>query len=208
MINPSNISFHILGLAFAVGVVQSITPDRWLPGSIVSWKRGYNESRTIGLSMMLGLAHILMGFGLYKVLQFFGLRELVAQTGFGLFAALVLFTGLTLRYFSFNRIKEIVLSSSRGTLPMGLLIQLIGPSEVLVLVLVRTQNIAGGLLPVFFAYSAGTLLAISLLSLFGRELWNNPFWLPRGLQIATQSTGALSIATGIGLTLLSAARFL
>ena len=59
----------VLLISFLAGLLQSASPDRWIPLSIHSWQRGWDVRRTLLAGAGLLSAHVALGGVLYGVIS-------------------------------------------------------------------------------------------------------------------------------------------
>lgn len=185
-------------LAGLVGAFQAVSPDRWFPLSIHSWKRGWGFGKTLGaLSALLAL-HLLAGAALYFVLA-----PWLAAWGegsareFWILSGVVILGCMIVRRVRFARMREVFGLSLRG--PWGILpvLSLLGPAEALLPLFIRAKQVGGGYLLPFLAFAGGTWLVSIGLGMSGRLAWNRPFWLPRGLAWAERQLSLAPAALGL-----------
>jgi hypothetical protein len=59
----------VLLISFLAGLLQSASPDRWIPLSIHSWQRGWDVQRTLLAGAGLLSVHVALGGLLYGVIS-------------------------------------------------------------------------------------------------------------------------------------------
>jgi hypothetical protein len=168
----------ILFAAFA-GAVQMIAPDHWMPASLLTWQRGWRMSQTILLSFALSLAHVLSGFALYLLFQ--PLLARVSESHLSAFTFILIGVAGIIRALRFSPVRQVLYRSSRLGRGLIAVFTLMGPSEMLIPVLMKAhidQMDFGFLLVVFFTatWAAGTVFTV-----MSRAHWNRPSALPRSL---------------------------
>jgi hypothetical protein len=168
----------ILFAAFA-GAVQMIAPDHWMPASLLTWQRGWRMSQTILLSLALSLVHVLSGFGLYLLFQ--PLLGRVAESRLPAFTFILIGVAGIIRALRFSPVRQVLYRSSRLGRGLIAVFTLMGPSEMIIPVLMKAhmdQMDFGFLLVVFFA---ATWVTGTVFTVMSRAYWNRPSALPRSL---------------------------
>ncbi len=188
--------------AAVCGAIQMVAPDRWMPASVFVWRRGWKFSKLAGFSLMSGSAHVLLGLVLYLALA--KCFALVPENSLGVFSLLFLGAIGTLRAIRFSRFREVLFRDSHSTHIVGALISLVGPSEMIIPVLMKAHMDEAPLLPVVGAFWVGTCLAGVFGLVIARARWNQPMALPSAVQWAQSRMAAIPMAAGavVGLVLI------
>jgi hypothetical protein len=183
--------------AFA-GAVQMIAPDHWLPLSVFSWQRGWRVSSTVLFSLFFFVLHVALGLGLY--LAFAHPLSLVTENHLAIFTVCFLGVLGLLRAFHFSKLGYIIHRAPRwNNKSLGgakSLLLFLGPSEMLIPVLMKARMDQVGFRIPVVAFFLGTVLAGSLLVASSRLLWNRPTMLPKAVHWAHGKLAAYPAALG------------
>jgi hypothetical protein len=187
----------LLALSLLAGFVQSASPDRWVPGSLLSWQRGWSMggARDLALPLAALATHLGSGFLLYLVLAPW-VRDLPTQEVFAVSAGLIVVFGLV-RSLRFPRIHTFFAGAGRrANGPLAVLLFL-GPCETLFPVLLKGRALGLGYLLPFAAFSLGALVAGYALHFYGRRAWNAPARLVQTLAWARTRATAVPVAAAV-----------
>jgi hypothetical protein len=168
----------IIFAAFA-GAIQMVAPDHWMPASLLSWQRGWRLSRVMILSFILSLVHVASGFGLYLLLQ--PLLARVPESRLSAFTVLLIGIVGIIRALRFSPVRQVLQRSSRLGRGLRAVFTLLGPSEMIIPLLMKAsmdQMDFGFPILIFFA---ATWLTGTVFISVARVYWNRPFALPRSL---------------------------
>ena len=168
----------IIFAAFA-GAVQMVAPDHWMPASLLSWQRGWRLSRIMVLTFALSLVHVLLGFGLYLLLQ--PVLARIPESRLSAFTIILIGAVGLVRALRFSPVRQVLHRSSRLGRGLGAVFFLLGPSEMIIPLLMKAnmdQMDFGFPIIVFFA---ATWLTGTVFISVARIYWNRPFALPRSL---------------------------
>ena len=166
-------------LAAFIGAVHMLSPDHWLPASIVVWQKGWRLRRAFAFVSVVLALHVLMGLSIYFAFSRF-FADLDPDRSFG-FALILLVCGTVVRVTRFSRIQEVIRSGAQSRWGMFAVVSLLGPSESVIPVLLKGKAIGIGYLVPWLAFWGGSWVAGFGLVMVGRVLWNRPFLLPRGM---------------------------
>jgi hypothetical protein len=202
-----NATLPFAAIAALIGAVQMLSPDHWMPSSVIAWQRGWRTSRTIRFVAIAVLLHVASGAVIGLCLAWVAGRAVpLSDSEFLLSSVLLVGVASAIRAYRFVRIREVVRAGPPNLWSYVPVLSLLGPSEALVPILSRAPLLGCGFIIPIVAYLAGALGAGLPLVLLARRGWNRPHWLPRGLEWANRrrallpaSLGALA---GIGLLLL------
>lgn len=162
----------VLGISFLAGAVQGISPDRWVPLSIHSWQRGWRSVQIFKVGAGLVSLHILLGFILFVVMRPFLLGS--TETARSLVAAVIVLGGAALRLGRFQRFREVLGAGTRGRWGVPAILSLMGPCELAVPLLMKSQVGGQGVLPALLSLGLGTAVGSLGVALLARRYWNNP----------------------------------
>jgi hypothetical protein len=208
---PSGI---VVLLAAVCGVLNMLSPDRWLPSSLLAWQKNWSVQKTALFSMGVLFGHVLAGWLLYRVFLLL-LAGLMARLGdaqrlgldfgsasFFLVVMVLVFSFGVARKFRFLRIQEVFRTGSRRVGAQGIwgswmVLWLLGPCELVVPVFLKSKSMGVGCLTPFLAFLAGTWVAGIVLVAMSKPLWNYPLGLARILDWAYRSSFRLSMAVSM-----------
>ena len=189
--------------AALAGAAQMIAPDRWMPASVFAWQKGWKSVRIAAFSLLIFSVHVGLGFGLYAVLA--RLLSAVSEDNLAIFS--LLFLGLigTVRAIRFSRFREILYRGPRVSAVIYTLLSLLGPSEMIIPVLMKARADGIPPLPALLPFWAGTCLAGFAMLIMARARWNEPMALPRAIQWCQSRVSALPMAAGalVGVVLMA-----
>jgi hypothetical protein len=183
----------MLALAMLAGAVRALTPDHWLPGSILVWQRGWRAGRSFAFAFAAFAAHVALGAALYFV--FSPVLARLEPAYLMPFSAVFVGASLLVRLLRFWRIREVHRAGPEGIWGVLVVLSLLGPCEALVPIFMKSRLLGMGYALPFAAYLVGTALTGTVAILVGRALWDRPLALPRELFLAYRgSTFFLAIA--------------
>lgn len=188
-------------LSALAGGVQMLTPDHWLPTSVLAWQRRWSLGVTAAFAAAVILVHFLAGVVLYilfeTVLGRLSDRHLL-MFGFGLTLVLTV-----VRALRFSRMWEVLRLGADKKSCVLIVLSLLGPCESLIPILAKVRHMGMGFLLPGGAFLAGTLVMGGFCTLLARLLWNRPLWLPRSLGWAHSRSAVLpglaSVAVALSL---------
>jgi hypothetical protein len=191
-----------IGLACFAGAIHMVSPDHWVPFSVMSWQRGWRFPRLFGASLLLSLAHVGLAFLIYLALQFF--LNPIPASSLVIFAGVLVATLALVRTLRFDRIGEVFGGGGRKKSVYGLstVLSLLGPSEVLLPILMKARMIGVARETVLAGFTLGTLSAILFLALASHLAWNQPSRLPRLLSLTRSRFALAPMSVGIALAVL------
>jgi hypothetical protein len=167
-------------LGLLIGIFQSFLPDRWLPASLLLWRRSRTNSFdllwVLGISLLHTLGGAVLGWGLIEVLRTFGRAE--DATFLHALALLLLGGGVIFRASRFPSLEQ-WFSKTETPGAWREVLRSLGPSEVSVVLVLeahRLQIDLGALLIPFIWGALGTQVGLILWS---RDLWNRPRVTPK-----------------------------
>jgi hypothetical protein len=193
----------LLLFAALAGAVQVVAPDRWMPASVFVWRRGWRLNRIAGFAALIFSVHVLLGALLYFALS--RIFWQVSEDYLGIFSLLFLGSIGTIRAIRFSRFREVLYRDPQSGRVVYSLLSLIGPSEMVIPVLMKAHLEGIAILPVLGAFLLGTTAAgLTALSL-ARGRWNRPMALPSAVQWAQSRMATVPMAAGaiIGVVLIA-----
>ncbi len=186
----------MLLLSALSGAVQALTPDHWIPASVVAWQRGWTTRRCSILAAIALSLHVLAGLFLFLV--FWAARDIWRPLNpdqlFGVSLVLVALA-LLFRISRFQKLRQILLAGPDSSWGIYAVFTLLGPCEYLIPILLKSRQLGFGYLTPTLAVGLGTLLVGTGLSTLGRTLWNRPLWLPRSLHWGRKPQAMIPILT-------------
>ena len=130
-------SWHALFAAMAglAGAVHVLSPDHWLPASVLSWQRGWGARLSARFALSVLFVHVLLGAAIFfAALPLLRYLSPSVQMAIGLgWVAL----GLLVRMLRFSRIGEVLRGGPRSRWGMLTVLTLLGPCESIFPVLVK-----------------------------------------------------------------------
>ena len=153
------------------GAAQMIAPDRWMPASVFAWQKGWKTGRIAAFSLLIFTVHVALGFAIYLALS--KLLNEVPEEALGVFT--LAFLGLigTVRAIRFSRFREILYRGPQISAVIYTLISLLGPSEMVVPVLMKARSEGVPMLPALLPFWAGTCVIGFVVLLVARSRWND-----------------------------------
>jgi hypothetical protein len=184
-------------LSALAGAVHVLAPDHWVPGSILAWQRGWRAPRIALFSVFALGFHVLLGFVIYFLMS----DWIAAIDANRLFAFSIAFVAVVtlLRGFRFSRVKEVFNAGRNGVWGLFAVISILGPCESIIPVFVKAGHLGMGYLVPFCAFLFGTVATGTVLMLAGGAVWNRPYLLPRGLQLARHRAAVIPVVAGLAL---------
>jgi hypothetical protein len=162
----------LFGFSLAIGLVQAISPDRWLPLSVHSWQKNWPESKVRALSAFLSLIHVFLGVLLALVVLPF-LQGQPQEFLLRVFSMMVLVAAVG-RLFRLGRLREVVGSGLQGRWGVYALASLMGPCEIALPLFVKTGLSFPAMSVAALGLLAGTFVGVYLLTRGSRSLWSMP----------------------------------
>lgn len=188
-----------VAMAGLAGAVHVLSPDHWLPASVLSWQRGWGVRKTTRFAFAVLLGHVVLGALIFFVANPF-IRHLGANVQMGIGLAWVAL-GLLFRMLRFSRIGEVLRGGPRSRWGMLTVMTLLGPCESIFPVLVKAGLLGIGYPAAIAAYLGGTLLVGGAFVVGARLLWDRPLWLPRGVSWAYRPVSIFPVGAGMALGL-------
>lgn len=185
----------LLTLSLLAGAVQMSSPDRWVPGSLMSWQRAWTPGKDRVFPFLALAFHLGAGFLLYLALSPW-LMELPTQTVFVASLSLVA-VGALIRAIQSGSVHRLFQQASQGKRSLFRVLMILGPCEVLVPVLYKGKALGMGLLLPFAVFAAGSIATGALLHRRGRERWNAPERLVDTLAWAQSRGTTAPVAAGL-----------
>lgn len=159
-------------ISFLVGVIQTFSPDHWVPLSLMSWKKRWDTWKNIGVVGVSFFFHILSGFFIFLLFRNWLLQ--LSWQKLLILSEVSLLTAASLRWFRFTQRKNVLVIGQNQVWGGLTVLSLLGPSESLVPILVKSHQMGTGyLLPLIF-FGVGSWLAGVLLVRIGKFVWNRP----------------------------------
>ena len=210
----------LLLLSAFAGAVHVLSPDHWMPASILAWQRGWRLSKVSSFAAGVFAIHVILGF-----LVFFGLNQVfniwlahsalpfwsVGSTDsthfllltFALIASLAIFRGSRI-----SRIREVFAGGGKSVWAMLAVFSLLGPAEAIVPVFFKAKMGGVGYLLPFIAFLSGTVVMGTLFIGIARLRWNTPQSLPRALEFMQSRSVLLPFAAASAASIVLLVRFL
>jgi hypothetical protein len=189
----------LFGFSVAIGAVQSISPDRWLPLSIHSWQKNWSPERMRSMSFFLSLIHVFLGVLLALIVVPF-LAGQSREFLLSVFSFMVLLLALA-RLVRFRRIREVIGSGAHGRWGALALVSIMGPCELALPLWVKAGGGMGSLLFAMLGLALGTFAGVYFLTRYSQTAWNSPARLASMVQGA-QSPRAWAPALALPLMML------
>lgn len=187
-------------LSFAIGAIQVIAPDHWVPAAILAWQRRWGLASQLAFSVLALLLHCAGGAVIYFVFREWLLK--LDGTAFFVFVAAGLTLTAILRAARFSSSQNTVYSHPLSLWGIASALGLLGPSEALLPVLMRAGHGGGGYALPFISFFAGAALVGVPLMALGTALCNRPLWFSRSVWMARRRLVLLPIATGLAVAYL------
>lgn len=184
-----------LEMAVLAGAVQVLAPDHWVPASILSWQRGWRWKRTATFALAAFLAHVLMGFGIFWLLN--DVFEKMRPKEYLFFSIFLLVGSALARSLRMSRIREILRVGPRGAWGIFTVLSLLGPCETLIPVLLQARHLGVGYLLPSVGFFVGTCFSGILLVVAGRMIWNRPLWFTESVRWAERKLTSVPVAAGV-----------
>jgi hypothetical protein len=185
-------------LAGLAGALHVLGPDHWFPTSVLAWQKSWAPSRTILFALAAYFFHVLFGYFLYLFVE-----KWVSHLGpeeFFTFAMGLMVLMTLVRAIRFQRVQPVIRIGQEGVGGSFLALSLLGPCEVVIPMFAKSKFLGMGYLIPFVAFLAGTCAMGILLVLKGRNLWNQPLWLPLGVRWLAQTRAAFPLMAGVVLS--------
>ncbi|OFZ54803.1 MAG: hypothetical protein A2428_03500 [Bdellovibrionales bacterium RIFOXYC1_FULL_54_43] len=186
-------------LSAVAGAIHVLTPDHWLPSSVLSWQRGWRFPRIMGFTLFAFTLHVLAGFGIYFVMFHF-VSDIPPANLFSV-ALILVILGTILRGLRFNRMREVVGVGPRSRWGIFAVLSLLGPCESIIPIFIKARQLGFGYMEPMAAFLLGTFLAGTAAILFTRVAWNLPHWFPRTMNWAHQRMATVPFLAGVALGL-------
>ncbi|MEK6579646.1 MAG: hypothetical protein AABZ55_10505 [Bdellovibrionota bacterium] len=189
--------FEVLALLSGLaGVVHLFAPDHWVPAAVLAWQRNWGLFKVLGFSIRLIFFHVGTAFVLFWLFQ--GLLLKTSPHNLMAVAVLMIAAGGIIRTLRFSRLSSVLrLGPSPSGWGIYSVIALIGPSESLIPILIKSHQMGVGYLLPVGTFAAGSVLSVFVLIRIGREIWDRPLLLPLGIQWANQRFSILPAAVSV-----------
>jgi hypothetical protein len=193
----------LIVFALLAGAVQTIAPDRWVPGSILAWQRSWGTVRIAAFSVLVFALHVLLGFALYELFVLLPLG--IDDDSLGLFSLIFLGVVGLIRVYRFSRIREGLYHAPRSRRAFYSVISLLGPSEMVIPVMYKARLEGMPPLPMLLALLGGTCAVGFVILIIARASLSRPFVLPQMLSWCQSRKAAFPMTAGalIGIGLLA-----
>ena len=197
----------MIAVTALLGVFHSMSPDHWVPLSVLSWQRALSTRQLLEKTAALVAGHLglalLMAWILMPVVAHSGLTAAsVLRVGALLVAGAVL-----VRMRRLERMLEVFRGGNHGKGALMTTLSLLGPAESLVPLLLKARIEGHSGLPVLALYGGLTFATISTLAILGHRLWNDPTRLARGLSLLLKPSFSFPVAAVLGLSLVAMLQF-
>lgn len=200
----------MLILAFVAGAAQVVSPDHWMPLSMMGWQKRWGGLRVSMTAIVLYFLHLGAG-----VLLFYALSPLLqiwdGSMMFQASVALVLMS-LLYRVSRLDRVDNVLHQNLKRRYTffelwgVETVVGFLGPCETLLPIMIKAHNRGEEYLPVLVAFAGGTIIVGLLLITFTRDLWHNPARLTRGVLWANENRALMPALAGLGLGLIFLSR--
>ena len=174
----------LFGFSVVIGIVQALSPDRWLPLSVHSWQKNWPEAKVRSLSFFLAVIHLSLGVLLALVVLPFAQGQ-SSEFLLSVFSVMVLGVALA-RLVRFRRIQEVIGSGLQGRWGVLALVSLMGPCEFVLPLWVKAGGSGLAISVAISGLGLGAFVGIYALARTSRSLWNSP------ARLATLVNGAQS----------------
>jgi hypothetical protein len=188
-------------LSALAGSLHVLTPDHWIPSSLLVWQRNWGGRRAVAFSFGAFVLHILSGILIYLLFHRY-LDTFESTRLFGFTLALVA-SVMVLRLLRYSKIKEVLQAGPRGAWGILAVLSLLGPCESIIPILIKCRQLGMGYLIPVIAFAVGTFVVGTGCMLTGRYLWSKPFLLPRGLHWASRVRTVLPMATALAIGMIA-----
>jgi hypothetical protein len=169
-----NLSSLVL-LSVLAGAVHVVSPDHWVPASILGWQRRWSVARTSIFVVGLLLLHLIAGFFIYLLLdRWFMSLDSKGMVRSSLAIVFLVMTVRAVRFSSIPKVQSLGLQRWNG---LWAVLSLLGPCESILPVLMKSKVLGLGYLVPFCAFGLGTVVAGPLLVISSQWFWNRPFGL-------------------------------
>jgi hypothetical protein len=163
-------------LTALAGGVTALSPDHWLPLSLVSWKQEWDPRTTAIKTVRLLSFHVLFGAAVYGVGRSAWSRIPSDQL---FLTSLLLVTGAAvLRSFRFQKIFEILRLGKGSRYGESISRSLLGPCETLLPVMIKANHLHLSEIGVLAVFWLGALLFGVIAVRTSHSLWDRPQALP------------------------------
>lgn len=201
-LGSSNGIGYLFALSLCLGFVQTLSPDRWVPLSVLSWKRQWSRRKIFGISFLTSLYHLIFGWvlclGVHFVIRDFGqltwagvsdshgggtalfwagIARLSSVASGGAWLTVLTLLGITaLRARHLSQLSESFLWSSqiRTRWGLGSALKLMGPAEWLLPLAFRSVHRGSGFLLPLLGFGLGIFVAEWMLIMRAKKSWSDP----------------------------------
>ena len=193
---------ELLAFAAIAGAIQMVAPDRWMPASVLAWQKGWRSSRVASFSLLALIVHLSLGFLIYGLIALLPIA--IPSDSLGVFTLIFLGAVGTIRALRFSRFREVLFRSPDSRRAIYSILSLLGPSEMVVPVLMKAKLEGMPLFPMWVALLLGSWITGLVILGFTRVSWNRPMALPSAVQWCRSRTAALPMMAGalIGIALI------
>ncbi|MGZ3698044.1 MAG: hypothetical protein ACXVCH_08115 [Bdellovibrionota bacterium] len=185
----------LIVLSALAGGLQVLAPDHWLPASVLAWQQGWKSGKLFFFSVLIYLGHLIAGLALY--FAFSGLLERLESGHIVLFALVLVVGSMAFRAERFQKISQVLRSGRDGKWGIYIVISLLGPCETVVPILVKGARLGAPVWLTMGAFSAGTLVVGTFVSVLGSTLWDRPLALPQSLRWAQARISVVPVVAAV-----------
>lgn len=192
----------LIVLCLLAGAIHVLSPDHWMPTSVLAWQRGWRPLKLTSFIFGAMLAHVFSGFVIF--LMFIGFLKNLPIDSLFVLSVLMMTVFTVARGLRFRRISRVYESGPKSQWAIMNTLFLLGPCESIIPVFVKTSQMGMGYLTPFLAFLIGTLFSGYIVIFLGRYGWNRPLVLPRWLAWSQNGMSSLPFAifVAFGLTVL------
>ena len=185
----------VLVLSVMAGSVHVMSPDHWVPASILTWQRRWSGLQASLFVIALLSLHLILGFLVYLGLDSW-LAEMDSHRVSHYLTALV-FIVMVMRAVRFSSIQKVQQLGNKKWWGVLAVFSLLGPCESLIPILMKSKSLGMGYLLPSLAFAGGTILTGGLLVSFGRIFWNRPVRLTQFFMWVDRRVAVLPITAGL-----------
>jgi hypothetical protein len=205
---PSHSSESALFFITALlAVFHMLSPDHWVPLSVLSWQRGLERREIVRTSALLVLAHLGLAVLIYGLLLPFVSGSGLDSRSVLRLGAVIVASVVVLRLRRFERMLEVFRGGNAGKGALLTVLSLMGPAESLVPLLLKARADGSSGLAVLALYGVLSVASLLVLTFGGHVFWNDPTKLARGLNLFLRPGFSVPVTAGLGLGLVLALQF-
>jgi len=205
--NPSSSLVALWVVTALLGAFHTLSPDHWVPLSVLSWQRGLTRKQIAFQSLQLVALHLALAGGLFVVLSpILSASSLGSATILRIGAALVAAV-VVIRMRRLERMVEVFRGGFSGKGALWTTFSLLGPAESLVPLMIKAKADGVTVLGVAGLYGLLTYGTLTGLALLGHRYWSDPTRLARGVSLVLRPSFAFPLAAALGICLVTVLQF-